>query len=384
MSMDESQSIGSLTEPLSAAYPATSNWIYLDSATRGLLPASARKHAHDYLDAHYFARTEASETPWANVVRDCVENFARMIGAQAREVGLFSTLSGPAELLSKVVKKLRGGNIIICPELTRPDIILFARHFAFLYGFKLVVLRIDGETSFPLHRLSRMVDDQTAMVLLPAVSNWRGWRLPSAKIAAICRKQDAFFLVDCSSSIGIIESDVAGSAVDGLLVAPRGNALGTQGICFLFVDALKLPSDPGLEAGFESVAPPNLFGQQQHIHFIDLLTAEAALKAINLCEVSCIEKHACGLAAQLRLVFEEIGMPLDNPLDASCQSHVVAVGLPSPLIDGLLDSPLLKGLSEKLKSGRVRFTNCRGQLQFSFHLYNRLQDVLDIRRVVTQ
>jgi selenocysteine lyase/cysteine desulfurase len=184
-------------------------------------------------------------------------------------------------------------------------------------------------------------------------------------------------LVDCSSSIGIIEIDVADSAVDGLLVAPRGNALGTQGICFLFVDALKLSSHPGLKASFNSVVPPNLFGQQQHIHFIDLLTAEAALKAINVCEVSCIEKHACGLAAQLRLVFEEIGMPLDNPLDASHQSHVVAVGLPSPLSD-------LKGLSEKLKSGRVRFANCRGQLQFGFHLYNRLQDVLDIRRVVTQ
>lgn len=365
-------------------YPATSRWIYVDAVTQGLLPLPARARALDYLDAHLFARTPEFETPWASIVQDCVQNFAQMIGAQTREVGLFSSLSDPAELLSKVVKRLRGGNIIICSELTRPDIVTFARYFAFRYGYNLVELSLEGEMSFPLHRLSRMVNDQTSMVLLPAVSNWRGWRLPAAKISAICRKHDTFFLVDGSSSIGIMDFDVKGNAVDGLVLSSQGNALGTRGVCFLFVDESKLSSDPGLRDGINITAPPNSFGQQPHVHFIDLVTAGTALKTLNECAVSRIEKHACSLASQLRLVFEEIGMPLDKPLDASHQGHVVAVGLPPPFIDRVLDPPVLKGLSEKLKSGRVRFANCRGQLQFSFHLYNRLQDVMDIRRIVTQ
>ena len=380
--MDESQSLGSFIESPRAEYPATSQWIYLDSVTHGLLPLSARNHALDYLDALFLSKTVAFEAPWENVVRDCVQNFAQMIGAQTWEVGLSPSFSGPSEVLSKIVKKLRGGNIIICSELTRPDIVAFVRYFAFRYEFNLVELHLEGELSFPLHRLSRMVNDQTSMVLLPAVSYWRGWRLPLAKIAAICKKHDAFFLADGSSSAGIIELGDAGNAFDGLLVSPKGNALGLEGICFFFVDESKLSPESGFADGFNYAGRPNPFLAQSHIHFIDLLIARTALKSLNEFQVSRIEKHACGLAAQLQLVFNEFEISIDAPMDASHQSHVVAVGLPPPYINRSLDPPVLKGLAEKLTSGRVRFANCRGQLQFGFHLYNRLQDVEDIRRIL--
>jgi hypothetical protein len=62
----------------------------------------------------------------------------------------------------------------------------------------------------------------------------------------------------------------------------------------------------------------------------------------------------------------------------------VAVGAGMALPDGVIATPDLTELAGQLTAGRVRYAVCGGQLQFGFHLYNRLRDVMDVRRIIAQ
>lgn len=63
---------------------------------------------------------------------------------------------------------------------------------------------------------------------------------------------------------------------------------------------------------------------------------------------------------------------------------MASAGEPTAATDSLPRDPRLQKFPEQLTAGRMRYTARGGQLQFGFHLYNRLRDVMDVRRIAAQ
>lgn len=365
-----------LIRPLSDLFPATSRWIYIDATNSGLLPETARERVATVLEAQLLA--SFGENHALSMLQSCREFFARLIRASAADVRLFPSSTEALHAVTARLALRQRGNIVLCPALSRPSFTAFWHRHARHNGLEVREAVFD-EGGFPAAQLGELMDAGTVMVALPVVTHARGWRLPVAEIGSLCRARNVFFLADGSASVGILRTDVVKDGIDGLFVAAGGNALGIQGAAFLFVDEVwGGRADPFLRRRMAGDFRP------ETPYLLSLAAAQEALRVCDSCGAAEIERHAGELAEQLRRALEELGMPVERPRTKGQLGHVATVGVAETEADAPLRDPGLRKFAEQLTSGRVRYTVRGGQLQFGFHLYNRLRDVMDVRRIAAQ
>lgn len=365
-----------LIRPLSDLFPATSRWIYVDAATAGLLPETARERVSGVLEAQLLA--SFGENHALSMLQSCREFFARLVHAAASDVRLFPATAAALDAVAVRLDTRRRNNIVLCTALSRPSFAAFWRVQARRLGLELREVPV-GPDGFMTAELDTLVDGGTALVALPAVSHARGWRLPVAAIGSLCRARHVFLLIDASAGVGILGIDVVRDGIDGLLVAAEGNALGTQGAAFLFLSgAWGGAAEPFLRRRRTRDCRPEM------PNLLSLAAAQEALRVIDGCGVAAVERHALALAERLRAALEELGLPVERPGIAGQLGHVASVGKPAAATDSRPRDHRLQKFAEQLASGRVRYALRGGQLQFGFHLYNRLRDVMDVRRIAAQ
>lgn len=366
-----------LIRPLSDLFPATARWIYIDAATSGLLPETARERVAAVFEAQLVA--SFGENHALSMAQSCREFFARLIHAVAADIGLFaSSVEALDSIAGRLVPRQRSSNLVLCTALSRPSFAAYWRRFAQRHGLEIREAAFDA-TGFLVAPLGKLIDSETLMVAMPALSHARGWRLPIAEIGSLCRERNATFLVDGSASVGIIRTDVVRDGVGGLFVAAEGNALGVHGLAFAC-----LHEDWGKSGDPFSRHRKASDYRTETPHLLSLAAAQEVLRIFDECGAAEIERHAVELAEQLRRALEELGMPVERPQISGQLGHVAAIGVAGEAVDKSLRDPGLRKFAEQLTSGRVRYAVRCGQLQFGFHLYNRLRDVMDVRRIAVQ
>lgn len=366
-----------LIRPLSDLFPATARWIYIDAASSGLLPETARERVTAVFEAQLVA--SFGENHALSMAQSCREFFAGLIHAAAADIGLFAS---SVEALDSIAGRLEplqpSGNLVLCTALSRPSFAAYWRRYAQRHGLEIREAAFDAG-GFLVASLGKLIDSATLMVAMPVLSHARGWRLPVAEIGSLCRERNVAFLVDGSASVGIIRTDVVHDGINGLFVAAEGNVLGVHGLAVACLDEdWGRRTDPFLRHRKAS------HYRTEMPHLLSLAAAQEVLRIFDECGAAEIERHAVELAEQLRLALEELGMPVERPQISGQLGHVTAVGVPLESADTTLRDPGLLKFAEQLTSGRVRYAVRCGQLQFGFHLYNRLRDVMDVRRIAVQ
>lgn len=377
-----------LIRPLSDLYPATAHWIYIDATSAGLLPVTARNRAVEILDSLLVANVH--QGLWPLMEQTCRARFSGLIGAEAQNISLVQSFTAILDRLARVPVSRPGGNLVLCTALSRPAFASFWREFARRESLEVREARF-GIDGFDAACVDGLIDARTLLVALPAVSHLRGWRLPVAAVGRLCRDAGAFFLVDGTSSVGILHTDVVEDGISALVVAPDGNALGTCGLGFACLSDGWHERRPGTlrpRLSLSGHAATDFAGG----HVRDavepplsvLVTTCEVLGVFRDCGVARIERHALALAERMRRSLEELGLAVDRPAGAGPSSHIAVVGTPGALSDGITRDPALGSLAERLTAGRVRYAIRGGQLLFGFSLYNRLRDVMDVRGIAAQ
>lgn len=390
----------SLMRALSDLYPATARWIYLDSVSRGLLPVTARHRAIEVLDSQLAA--SFMEEQWRSMPQLCLARFADLIGAQIQDVRFTRSFADGLGAIASVLQPRTGGNMVLCTALSSPDFISFWREFAIRNDLQLRDVPANETFGINTQDVDRIMDGETVLVAMPAVLHVRGLRMPLAEISDVCRGRGVFFLVDGTASVGVLQTRVARDGIDGVVVAADRNLLGLHGLGFVHVSSrwLKhLPAAQRIRAGFGGKAGPPDSNDEQfagvlpgkaHTHdfedtdLVSVVTAYEALGVLLDCGLERIERHVLGLAERLRTQLGELGMAVERPPADRYLSHIVAVGKPYSVAEGVLPDAGLRRFAGQLAAGRVRHSVRNGQLQFGFHLYNNLRDVMDVRRIAAQ
>lgn len=164
-----------LIRPLSDQFPATSRWIYIDAASSGLLPETARERVAAVLEAQLLA--SFGENHALSMLQSCRELFARLVGGGAADIRLFPSSAEALRAVSAGLAAGRRSNIVLCQALSRPSFTAFWLRYAQRSGLEVREAVFDQD-SFPAAQLKTLMDAGTAMVTLPVISRARGWRLP--------------------------------------------------------------------------------------------------------------------------------------------------------------------------------------------------------------
>ena len=168
-----------LIRPLSDLFPTTSRWIYVDAASSGLLPETARERVSGVLEAQLLA--SFGENHALSMLQSCREFFARLIRAAATYIQLFSSSAGALDAVAARLDLRHCSNLVLCTALSRPSFAAYWREQARRHSLELREVAIDAD-GFAVAHLKVLVDGGTALVALPAVSHARGMSSSSSTV----------------------------------------------------------------------------------------------------------------------------------------------------------------------------------------------------------
>ncbi|MBA2476854.1 MAG: aminotransferase class V-fold PLP-dependent enzyme [Actinobacteria bacterium] len=366
-------SAGTLPERFRARFPLLRSKVYVNSCSQGVLSDSVRAAYERYLEdwdergAPWEYWIEQSET-----VRGA---FARLVGATPDEIAVTTSVSaGVSALLSALPLDER--RKIVISELEFPTVGQIA-HAQELRGAAVVHVEPEADGTVPLERFEQAIDEETALVMVTAVSYRTGSRLDLEAIARLAHERGALVVADAYQAAGAIPLDVAALGVDLLAGGTVKYLLGSAGLGFLYcrgdLHERLVPTQTGWFADedifrmdisdyspsptarrFEAGTPP----------IPNIYAGLAGLELIEEAGPASIEEHVRALNDRLLAGADELGADVATPRPPEQRGPLVCIRSTD-------EHALVAALAE---DGIV--TSSRdGSLRVSPHLYNTEDDI---------
>jgi selenocysteine lyase/cysteine desulfurase len=320
---------------------------YLDTATYGLPPRSTLA-AIEAAIASWSKR--GSWIDWEQDGERCRELFARIVGAEPRDIAYVAAASVAAGIVAASLPAEAGANVV-----------LYERDFdSVLFPWQSLAERGIELRRLPLERLAAGIDDRTALVAVSLVQSADG-RMPDLEAL---KASGARLFLDGTQAVGGIAVDLDG--VDYLVAHSYKWLLSPRGLAFFYVRPDRLDEITPWLAGWKSRSDPfeDYYGAPElapDAHRLDVSLpwfstsgARASLELIAGLGPEAIGEHNLGLA---RSFAAELGL-------AEPQSPIVRVQVENA------DDAV-----ERLKRAGVACSARSGSIRFAFHLYNDEEDV---------
>jgi selenocysteine lyase/cysteine desulfurase len=321
---------------------------WLNTASYGLPPRPAWEALQAALGDWRVGAT--SWEPWDESTTRARESFARLVGADAADVFVGSTVSAAVAPIAAALPD--GAKVLV------DDVEFTSNVFPWQVHADRGVEVVSASTDDLLAAIRPGID----LVAVSAVQSSTGTVLDLAEVVAASKKIGAILVVDASQAAGWLPLDASG--VDALithtykwLMSPRGVTLGylsprLQELC--------RPLNAGWYAG--SVVKNSYYGTRMELApnarrfdqspaWFSFVAAAPVLELIERIGVAAIHRHDVGLANEFRA---GLGMP---PSD----SAIVSADIP--------------GAEQAFETAGIRAAVRGGKLRASFHVYSTSADV---------
>lgn len=365
-----------------ALFPGAAQSVYLDVASRGLMPGDAQAIAQRHISDRI--RGEADKARYFDDIESARVLFARLIGAAAFEVAITKNVSEGLNIVASGLRWDVGDEVLVCSELEHPNNLYPWRNLERL-GVRLVDL-CNCAGSMPVDDMITRLTPRTRVVAVSAVSFRPGGRTDLRKLGEACRQNGTLLVVDAAQAIGITDVNVASQYVDVLAASCQKGLCSVYGMGFLYVrEAAAQTMQPAYlarfgvdiakthEADYDS-GPITLrrgalrFDVGNYNFMAAELTANSLRKILDI-GIEPIDAHVTALAMRLAEGLRGLGIePAVAPLDA--RANIVCVDLAQPRL-------AVRGIDvpAALESSNVRAAVRGRYIRFSFHLYNDPTDV---------
>ena len=313
-------------------FPVVRDGLYLNSAYIAPVPLPVAE------SARAFAERKASKPiPLGEMLTKTDEvrrQFARLVGAEPGEIGfLFATSEG--ENIVAAALDLQPGDNVVVDELHYNTTFVLYRH---LEETRRIALRIvkhrDGRVTS--EDFARAVDDRTRLVSVAWVSHQNGFRHDMRPLADLAHAHGAVFYADAVQALGMFPADVRAAGVDCMTSGTYKWLLGGFGVAPFFVrrelverirvdrlGALHVEKELG-DHRYEIYRTARKF-EYATLPFAEIYQLGAALAYLERVGIDRIERHAVGLARELREGLAALGFRMFTPPDNG--SSIVSVHL---------------------------------------------------------
>lgn len=368
-------------------FPGVEGKTYMDVAARGLMPHSTRAALAAHLDE--FAAGDVDKHGYFDMIERVRGRFAQSINASPDEIAFTKNVTEGLNVVAASLDWKRGDNLVLCPEIEHP-----ANFYPWLnlqrLGVELRMVTARGGR-VPVDEMAGRIDSRTRLVTTATVSFAPGFRTDVAALGRACREQGVMFVVDAAQSAGVLATDVERMAIDALACSTQKGLLALYGMGFLYVRrdfaeqlepaylsrfGIDLGDASEADLGYEyRLAPGARRFDVGNFNFTACVAAEASLEYLSRFDVPALERHAVGLANDLRRGLAGLGLPVCGGIEGGHLAHILTVGSVGAGGHDTTSDTRMQALYDYLVANEVRLSIRRGALRFSLHLYNRAQDV---------
>jgi len=168
---------------------------------------------------------------WVDEVEAARSSFARLIGADAGEIAVFSSVSHATSAVASALTFDGSRRKIVVSDAEFPGVgqVWMAQQAC---GAEIVRAPLGSD---PVASLARVVDARTLLVSAAHGDYQTGARLPLAEVSACVRSAGALLFVDAYQTLGTQPIDVKELDLDFLAGGTLKYLMGTAGIAFLYV-----------------------------------------------------------------------------------------------------------------------------------------------------
>ncbi|QNE20449.1 aminotransferase class V-fold PLP-dependent enzyme [Kribbella qitaiheensis] len=321
---------------------------WLNTASYGLPPRPAWEALQAALGDWQVGAT--SWEPWDESTTRARESFARLVGADAADVFVGSTVSAA---LAPIADSLPDGSTVLVDDIE------FTSN---VFPWKVHEDRGIHVVSAGTDKLLDAIRPGIDLVAVSAVQSATGTVLDLAKVVAASKEVGALLVVDASQAVGWLPLDVAG--VDALvahaykwMMSPRGATLGYL--------------SPRLQERCRPMAAGWYAGEDVHSSYYG--TRMRLAKGARRFDQSPAWFCFVGAAPALELI-EQIGVEEIYRHNLGLANEFRA-GLGLPPGDSAIVSAELPGAEEAFAAAGIRAAVRGGRLRASFHVYSTEADV---------
>jgi cysteine desulfurase/selenocysteine lyase len=390
-----------LAEPINTAqqaslrslFPGCAQQLYFDTAGRNMIAAPVRAAVDEYLDARMLGGDK--KKMFASVER-ARAGFAAMIGASPVEVAITKNISDGINMIAHAIDWRAGDNAVICGDVEHPNNIYPWIHAAQLYGTAVRNVR-SRQGHIDPDIIAKAVDARTRIVTLSGTSFLPGFRVDLAAIQAICKSVGAEFVVDGAQSMGIQAINAKALGLGAIAASTQKGLLGLYGMGFLYCRkdwAERLTprylARFGVDVGDRHEADlddsENIVFREGALRFdlgnYNFLAAAAVEVGLSILEktgVEAIDRYTSKLAVILGDGLRDLDLPVIGWPAGDHIGSIVAIG--SLEADPVMTARLAD-LAEYLQQEKVKLSERRGCVRFSFHVYNNEDDVKELLRLI--
>ncbi|MDV3103044.1 aminotransferase class V-fold PLP-dependent enzyme [Thermococcus waiotapuensis] len=189
---------------------------YLNTASLGLMPASALQRANELLTDVVSFEGEVNSVDYMNQVflEPALREAAKLMGVHVENVGLsIQTTEGLRRLLLSM--EPRKGQNIVSLDTEFPTIPALLKSYSKRFGLELRVVKNENGLH-PLETIERAIDDNTLAVVLSSVNWVTGERINLRELSRAVHEHGAWLIVDAVQHLGSLRLYPEKEGVDAL------------------------------------------------------------------------------------------------------------------------------------------------------------------------
>jgi len=366
-------------------FPVTRQWVYLNHAAIGPIPAYVRQASLEYLDeiTHHGARH------WLETA-ERLESLRRLLGGFIRvrpeEIAFTRNVSEGISILANGLDWRPGENVVL-PAIEFPANVYPWLNLGRLgVQVRFVPLR-DG--AFTADDVARQIDGATRVVSVSAVQFLNGFRADLEALGALCREREVLFCVDAIQQLGAAPLDAGRAGIDFLACGSHKWLMAGEGSGFIFCRQELLERLHPAATGWMGVRQWEDF-LDYRLEFPDsarrfetgnpsvfgLRNLSASLDYIDRIGSGTIEATVVHLARQVAQRADERAWPLLLP-GREPRSGIVSFKVPGREAAALVPALERRGVQVTARHGAIRvsphFYNTAAEIET---LFESLDDIL--------
>ena len=365
-----------MSTPLSRSeFGVTQQYVYLNHAAAGVLPASTVAAIERFVRAHA-AGGVLGTFPYDLQMTEYRSKIGGFIGASGSEIATLLNTGAGANTVALGIDWKPADEVVLCDDEFPANVIPWLGLRRRGVDVRLITTR---EGRLTPERLRRELSPRTRVVAVSWVSYADGYRHDLAGLAAVAHEAGALLCVDAIQGLGIFPLDVKAVGVDALYAGAGKWMLGLHGAAFLYVSRSLAERLEVAMPGWRSLADMWDFHNYEQPFSPDVLRFESGTPnllgtlslvcAIDLFERSgrqAVADHVLALTDRLCEGLAALEAEFSTLRGRSCSSGIVTFSIPG------LDSIVL---GRALESQGIVTTYRTGGIRVSPHGYNTAEEI---------
>ena len=359
--------------PADVAYLNAAAWSPLPRATQEAARAAVARKGQPWKIGPDFADKQHERARAA---------AAALIGADARDVALVSSVGYGVAIAGKVLPVARGARVLVLEnDHTSPVLEWIGRADAQGFTVEAVVRPADGDwTAAVLAAIERPGAPSLALASISSVHWSDGGLLDLQKIRDALRRHGAALLVDATHSVGVVATDVKTLDPDFLIFPTYKWVLGPYGRAFVYIakrhqDGVPLEQtafgrrdvraeNPVYFADTRYLPDARRYDMGERDHFISMEMAAIGMEMMAAWGADAVVKR---LSALTRHMAEGLaGLDLRIPDAGSRAPHILCLSFAGDVLANLIPA---------LAREQIYVASRLGRMRVSPHVYNDEADV---------